>query len=479
MDRRRRSRADVIRRRTGWLAAPLLASCSAPESERIPPSETLPELVRAVDLDPSPNIVEVRLIAQAGVVELEPGVRTSVLGYRDGGSPDAEVTVPGPLIEATVGDTLRVHFENALPGLATTVHWHGLRLPVDMDGNPVVSGAVSVGETFEYEFVLRDAGLFWYHPHVDTDVQLESGLQGVLLVREQDPPDVEHERILVLDDVALANDGSIDVGLEMDDAMLGRRGPVVTVNGAPPGVVASEAGAVERWRIVSTANGRYFDLALDGVSFRVIGWDGGLIPEPYDVEQLRVAPGERYDVLVVMPDDRDRIVLESRAIERGSDMEDAAVDLLNLELVGNAPRSDLPATERTIEPVTPTGPEPLSFVLTGKLEGPTAPVFFINEQRWPLNTPVEVASGDADVWEVVNDGDHHHPFHIHGLFFQVLDIDGKAPAALGWKDTVDIPAGATARLAVPYDEPGMWMFHCQIPEHAERGMMGDLLVTRP
>lgn len=455
-----------------------VAACAPPELDA-PLEDTLPELSRAVDLDPDPSVVEVTLVAETGVVELVRGVPTSVLGYRDGGRADSAVTVPGPLIEATVGDTLRVHFENALPGLSTTVHWHGLRLPVDMDGNPMVSGAVPSGETFEYEFELRDAGLFWYHPHVDTDVQLESGLQGILLVREQDPPKVDHERILVLDDVGLADDGSIDVALDMDDAMLGRRGPVITVNGGPPGMVTSERGAVERWRLVNTANGRYFDLAADGASFQVIGWDGGLLPEPYDVEQLRIAPGERYDVLVTMPEDRDGLVLESRAIDRGSGMEDGASDLLAIALDGGAVRSELPVTSRVVETVTPTGVDPLAFVLTGKLEGPTAPVFFINDQRWPLNTPVEVTSGDADVWEVVNDGEHHHPFHVHGLFFQVLDIDGEVPAALGWKDTVDIPAGATARLAVPYDEPGMWMFHCQIPEHAERGMMGDLMVMRP
>ena len=128
-----------------------------------------------------------------------------------------------------------------------------------------------------------------------------------------------------------------------------------------------------------------------------------------------------------------------------------------------------------VDPLEPTGAEPRRFVLSSTLEGPTAPAFFINDERWPTNTPVEVRTGDVDVWEVVNDEDHHHPFHIHGLFFQVLD---PAPEGigLGWKDTVDIPPRSTARLAVPYGEVGSWMFHCQIPEHAERGMMGDLLV---
>lgn len=454
-----------------------LVGCGPPGGEGTPASadqRTLRQLWVATDLDPADDVVEVTIIAEPGVAPLDEGL-TSVLGYRDGGDPSSRVTVPGPLIVAKVGDRLRVHFVNALPGLTTTLHWHGLRLPVAMDGNPMVSGAVPPGGTFEYDFVLRDAGLFWYHPHVDTDVQLESGLQGVLLVREAEPPLVDRERIFVLDDVSLTDDGSVDVDLDIADAMLGRRGDRITVNGGPAGVVLANAGAVERWRLVNTANGRYFDLSLDGLPLRVIGWDGGLLSEPYEVDVLRVAPGERYDVIVKLPAEGDSVVLETLAVDRGGGQWDEAAPLVEVSLRASATvASVVPTTSRSIAAMTPESVR--SFVLSSKLDGPTAPVFFINDQRWPLNTPIEVSRGEADVWEVVNDEDHHHPFHIHGLFFQVLDIDGVAPGVVGWKDTVDIPPRATARLAVPYDEPGMWMFHCQIPEHAERGMMGDLLV---
>ena len=69
-----------------------------------------------------------------------------------------------------------------------------------------------------------------------------------------------------------------------------------------------------------------------------------------------------------------------------------------------------------------------------------------------------------------------HPFHLHGMFFQVLDVDGVPPAQAGWKDTVNVPQRKTLRFAVRYGEPGMWMYHCHILEHAERGMMGELMV---
>ena len=79
-----------------------------------------------------------------------------------------------------------------------------------------------------------------------------------------------------------------------------------------------------------------------------------------------------------------------------------------------------------------------------------------------------------EIWEIRNDAEMDHPFHLHGTFFQVLDVDGVAPPHVGWKDTVNVPMKTTLRFAVRYGEPGRWMFHCHILEHAERGMMGEL-----
>lgn len=81
--------------------------------------------------------------------------------------------------------------------------------------------------------------------------------------------------------------------------------------------------------------------------------------------------------------------------------------------------------------------------------------------------------GETHVWTVVNNTDFDHPFHLHGYFFQVLD-DSRTPE---WKDTINVPAHTTARLAMQFDErPGYWMYHCHILDHAEVGMMGHLHV---
>jgi FtsP/CotA-like multicopper oxidase with cupredoxin domain len=116
--------------------------------------------------------------------------------------------VPGPTIEADVGDTLVVELTNALPE-PTSIHWHGLRVPAEMDGTQLVQQPIQPGKTFQYRFMLPDAGTFWYHPHVNETVQLEKGLYGTLIVRGHDEPHLDGERVLVLDDLKLDRKGDL------------------------------------------------------------------------------------------------------------------------------------------------------------------------------------------------------------------------------------------------------------------------------
>ena len=420
-----------------------IAGCAGP----LPPT---PELARAIDINPDPNIVEVDLVATTTLVQLVDGDATPMLAYRDATSGIA--SVPGPLIEAKRGDRLIVHFRNDLPDRATTVHWHGLRLPIEMDGDPMIVDAVPPGGRYDYDFMLRDAGLFWYHPHVQTDEQIELGLQGALLVHDTDEPAVA-DRVFLLDDIDLAADNTVRIAPSHDDLMYGRRGDTLLVNGQPPGQLTAAPGAVERWRFANTSNGRFFDLAL-GTTMRVVGWDGGAIVDPYDVDHLVIAPGERYEVLVE---------LAAPTSLRTGDKE-----LVRVELSGEPATTAMPAIAGTIDPLVPDG-QTRRFVLREDLETAAGAVFYINDERWPFNNPIAVALGATETWEIVNDNEHEHPFHAHGHFFQVLD----APH-LGWKDTVRVPAKSTVRVAVRYEAPGMWMVHCQIPEHAERGMTANL-----
>ena len=247
---------------------------------------------RLTDLNPDPSIVEVELVATTATHTYLPGKPADVWAFRDGAVAGSVPTIPGPLLEAKLGDRVIVHFKNELPE-ETTVHWHGLRVPNASDGTPLAQLAVPPGGTYDYEFTLIDSGYYWYHPHMHGDLQVEAGLYAPIIVHDDVTIDVAADRAFVLDDVKLESTGKLSETTDNLDLMLGRQGNVVLVNGRADARIAAAAGTRERWRFVNAANGRYFNLELPGHTFRVIAWDGGLVTTPYETERLLVAPGER------------------------------------------------------------------------------------------------------------------------------------------------------------------------------------------
>src|SRR5919198_4347008 len=138
--------------------------------------------------------------------------------------------VPGPLIEAKAGATVHARLTNNLPQ-PTTIHWHGLRVPADMDGTEAVQPPVEPGGTFEYRFLVPDAGTFWYHSHVNETEQLERGLYGALIVRGPDEPTLDAERVLLLDDLKLDEAGGLAPFGDPHEHHAGREGDVRLVDG--------------------------------------------------------------------------------------------------------------------------------------------------------------------------------------------------------------------------------------------------------
>ena len=277
-----------------FLAALLCAACT-PASPVPASRKALPELVPFVDTNPDPDVVEVSLVVAEGMVEYLPNRAANVWGYRDASANGSPLRVPGPLIDAKQGDLVIVHARNDLPKDGTSIHFHGIRLSSDMDG---AHHAMLPGEVWEQRFVAKDAGLFWYHPHIRADVQIERGLHGPLVVRENEASRAPGDRILVLDDVKLDANGDLPEEWTEDDILHGRQGNVLLVNGASNPELRVTAGSRERWRLVNTSNGRIFNLALDKHVFTVIGWDGGRLGNSYEAKTLVISPGERYDVVV-------------------------------------------------------------------------------------------------------------------------------------------------------------------------------------
>ena len=120
----------------------------------------LPSHVPLIDINPDPAITEVRLIASPARKEYLPGKLADVWAYRDGARSDSVGTVPGPMLQARVGEQVIVHFQNDLPA-PTTVHWHGLRVPNAHDGSMSSQHEIPPGGTYDYRFVVQDAGSFW------------------------------------------------------------------------------------------------------------------------------------------------------------------------------------------------------------------------------------------------------------------------------------------------------------------------------
>jgi FtsP/CotA-like multicopper oxidase with cupredoxin domain len=464
-----------------------VATASPASAQSLQPADwdagiRLPE---AVDINPDPRILEINLEAKVARVSLADGVSLDAWTYNGG--------VPGPLIRLHIGDRLIVHFTNRLPQ-PTTVHWHGLRVPIQMDGVPDISQPdVKPGESFTYDFTVPDAGLFWYHPHVMSAAQVGYGLYGALLVEDPDEArtvGVADQLVMVLSDMSIVPEGTLepaDAGGSIG-TVFGREGSHVLLNGREKSTLTVRSGVPQRWRVVNTAKSRYFELDLGGLTFRQIGTDGGLQEYAVDRDTLVLAPGERADVIVVPKGTAATpLTLRSLLVYRGFGtvegrfpFDDLATIAFDAEPPFQAPAA-LPDVRRAIAPIAKAGATPvdLEFVL---IQAPDqAPEYQISGSRWDAKRKsLSARVGETQIWTVTNKSSWSHPWHLHGFFFQVLDDNGEPVHPLAWKDTVNIPFDATVRLIVKYDDdrPGDWMLHCHILDHAEGGLMGVVSVGR-
>lgn len=456
-------------------AGPADAPIDAPESPlEFPDLEGVSVLE---DMNADPNIVEVELVAGYRTLSLGDGLEFEMHAYNG--------QVPGPALVAAAGDEVIVHFRNDLVQ-PTTVHWHGLRIPDEMDGTPRVQEPVAPGATFEYRFVVPEAGTFWYHPHVRSHFQMERGLAGPIVIRDRLDPDYDAERVLVLDDILIDPDtGGIAPAFSFHgEAVHGRTGNVLLTNGhvseeAPSGVATRHQ--VERWRVVNTANARTMQLSVEGATFRVIGTDGGRLAEPYVTERLLMPVGQRYDLEVTYSSPgRVELISHVPSLDAAGELIELAVPVFGVD-VGD----DATATAREISwpaaPVEPARPPTrdaeitmnaltddagnLNWVLNG-LIAPEEPLFTFDHGSTVRLTLRNLAAPE-------------HPFHLHGQFFEIVDQGTPWTSQPGLKDTVLVPGGETVEVIVSMDNPGRWMAHCHILEHAELGMMAEVVVSEP
>ena len=464
------------------VAGPLFSSCmgagmnmggmgnmdGSPAIVERPPSNAPWDVARASDINASPAVVEVELEARVAQIALLDGRFTTLWTYNG--------VLPGPVIEANVGDEIIVHFINRLPE-DTTIHWHGVRLPVEMDG---IQNRVPPGGTFDYRFIARDAGTFWYHPHVRSEDQVRRGLYGVLRINGPLDGALPPGKPVVLSDALVDSQGNLTAPTGMMTEMTGAQGNLLLVNGVLRPTLNVRAGEKVRLQFINAAASRYFRLVLPGHTLTLVGEDGAWLERPTPTQELLLTPGQRADVVI-----------------EATGLPGATLDLLSLpydrsHASGSGASSNLLRVRYSSDPAITTAALPQALAAIPELTGGSASriirlaesmnmsgvTFTINGRAFPDVPLITSRRMAEETWDIVNESAMDHPFHLHGFFFQVVQVGAQPAGHRAWRDTVNVPSNTTVRIKVSLDGfPGRWMYHCHILGHAERGMMAELQVA--
>jgi FtsP/CotA-like multicopper oxidase with cupredoxin domain len=452
--------ATVVGVGTGASGMPMAFSAAPPAD--VPGGISVTDLVAA----PGPQPVEeFTLTAQDSVIDGQPAETY------DG-------TVPGPELRVTLGDRVRVTLVNQL-SVATTVHWHGVRVPNAADGVAgMTQDAVAPGDSYTYEFVATDPGTFWYHSHQDTGNQLPAGLFGALVVEPPGGRTAEE-----VDRTVLLHNSTGDRGLVAVDGTAGD----LHIDARP--------GQTVRLRIIdavsSGMDGATEAPVLLGAPYRVVALDGNDLvgPTPLGPQRLQLGMGQRADLVFTMPASGAVRLIDSRipgatsllqgffgspaaareTVTIGDGALPPAVDPLTLPIFD-------PLTYGTPAPDPTTGPADVTAPVVlaegpGFHDGEIQLVHSINGAASPEVQPIEVREGQLVRLHAVNTTGEFHPMHLHGHVMTVLDVDGRAPTGSPVHvDSVLLGPHETVDVAFLADNPGIWMLHCHVLVHASMGM---------
>jgi FtsP/CotA-like multicopper oxidase with cupredoxin domain len=465
--------------------------------------------------------VEVALRAAPAQASMLPGELTDVWSLQGrvvrgdkGVLEDSGTPALGPTFRVRAGQRLRITLDNCI-SQETILHWHGLRVPAAADGHP--RSAIPPGHQYTYEFEVRGRpGTYWYHahPHQRTAEQVYRGLAGLFLIE-----DGREASSLALPagafDVTLAiQDRTFDARNQLAylaspmARMRGFLGDRILVNGKIDASMRVAARAY-RLRILNASNSRIYRLAWgDGAPLVVIGTDGGLLESPTQTSYLMLAPGERVEVwvdfgayplgtersLVSLPFDGMTPVgmgpMGAAGMPQGG-----SLTILKVKVDrASSERGGLPKRLSTIERYriaeARNAEAPRRIQATMQHMG-----FGINGRTFEMTAvaPDEhVKFGSVEAWEFDNTaaaggmgmmgmmGHLPHPFHVHGVQFQVLRREGVTHSGYldaGWKDTVLVMPGEKATVLMRFlDYPGIYLYHCHNLEHEDSGMMRNFSV---
>lgn len=433
------------------------------------------------------------LRVQTGSTRFRAGVDTTTLGYNG--------ALLGPALRLRVGEATRIRVHNDLAE-ATTVHWHGLFVPADMDGGP--HQPIAPGALWDADFIVANpASTCWFHPHLHghTGRQVVAGLAGLLLVDDPalDPGALPRtwgidDLALVLQDKRFDAAGQIDYRLSDDDRLSGYSGDSLLVNGVA-GAVWQAPRQWVRLRLLNGCNARTLSLRQgDGAPMLQIANEGGLLSVPVARATLTLAPGERAEVLVDLARvaSGQELALLARSTDNGMGMgmgmggTPSGAEVTALRMQVSLPRQAgaivAPPAHLASAPavVAPAGATLRSLLLDGGMMGSP---FTLNGRRFdPNRIDFVMPAGTTEVWRFVNATGMAHPMHVHGVRMALLTRGGLPPSGheQGLRDTFVVEPMQTVTLAVQSAAVASatpLMLHCHLLEHEDAGMMAQFITA--
>ena len=424
----------------------------------------------------------------------------------------------GPTIFVQKGDSVHFNVHNYLND-STTIHWHGMHLPAVMDGGP--HQVIPPGTIWKpYWKVTNDAATYWYHPHLHemTMEQITKGIGGLIIVRDPVERALALPRTYGVDDIPLVlTDRDFTASNQFSVVPYGDS---MMVNGTLRAKYDVPAQIV-RFRILNGAIERAYNIGFsDNRSFSVIASDGGLLNAPVAVTRYELHPGERIEILVSFNGQSGQSVDLKAYNSTLANFVAGSENFPNGPFANYLGKKDFVMVHFNIVAQT-TNPSPITTIPTAlrtntllssanaaitrsvtisdsagvtstTILGPNA--FIINHKLFNINQiDYNVPLNNTEIWQITNSGVFAHPFHIHDVEFNIISVNGVAPAAAqaGWKDVVLVPGasgagpmgGGTpsvvkfiAKFEDYADSIHPFMFHCHIALHEDEGMMGQFVV---
>ncbi len=450
--------------------------------------------------------------------------------------------IPGPTLYAQVGDTLEIEVTNKL-STDTSIHWHGVLLPNEQDGVPyLTTPPIHPGTTYTFKYPIIHAGTYWYHSHSGMQEQL--GLYGSLVFTpKEEKYEYDHDYVVVLSDWINENPSVVLSNIKRQDNYYAlKKGTVQSwagviengwlavkarlksswnrmetmdisdigydafwANGKVETYLNAEPGETIRVRFVNAGASTYFYLQYAGGPMTVISADGMKV-EPLEVNKIKIAVAETYDVLIRLPEEKNTYELRATAedttgyssvmigsgpsiyapdvskpniylghqgsgVEMNHSMHDMSdrVGMENKSLLPSKSRIDLDDFEALRSPVKTTLPKDrpwriIKLNLTGNME---RYVWGFNNRTLSESDNILIRKGENIRIIMHNETMMHHPIHLHGHFFRVLNKQGEFSPL---KHTVNVPPMGTVEIEFAADEEKDWFFHCHNLYHMNSGM---------